>query len=225
MHCVISAGIYKSGGNRQSPLITVFLRSSYIRFSLTAAYQRSYNKSSGNRAEVSVMTWSGTARFKNPHIKWLNAMAGIPRELQVKRRKEGKKREKGKPNEKARLINTSRVTWLVTWPTCDLSHVRKTQQRNKVYIYKPSQFMSHDLSRDQHVTCHVTSMWLVTWSTCDPSQYPAIIGLCDFQGSWLRYLVSGSYHGLHPNRQIFRKFWTYVIKRVNTPSPFHGRAV
>ena len=40
-----------------------------------------------------VTMWSGTARFRNPHIKWLEAMAGIPLELQVKKRKEGKKRE------------------------------------------------------------------------------------------------------------------------------------
>ena len=38
-----------------------------------------------------VTMWSGTARFRNPHIKWPEAMAGIPLELQVKERKEGKR--------------------------------------------------------------------------------------------------------------------------------------
>ena len=37
------------------PFIIVFLRNSYIKFSFTAVYQRSYNKSSGNEAVVLVI--------------------------------------------------------------------------------------------------------------------------------------------------------------------------
>ena len=55
MHSTISAGVYKSGGNRRSPFITVFLRNSYIGFSLTMVYQRSRNKGSGNGAAVLVI--------------------------------------------------------------------------------------------------------------------------------------------------------------------------
>ena len=66
MHSVISAGVYKSGGNRRSPLITVFLKSSYIGSSLTAAYQRSRNKGSGNGAAALVIS---------PQPKGFKAMA------------------------------------------------------------------------------------------------------------------------------------------------------
>ena len=38
--------------------------------------------------------WNGTARFRNPHIKWLEIMAGILLELQIKKRKEGKRENK-----------------------------------------------------------------------------------------------------------------------------------
>ena len=37
-------------------------------------------------------------------------MAGIPLELQIKKRKEGKKKEEGKPNKKAALIYIGQVT-------------------------------------------------------------------------------------------------------------------
>ena len=52
-----------------------------------------------------------------------------------------------------------------------------------------------------------------------------VIGLYNFQGLWLQYIVSGSYYGSRPNRQIFQKFTTHVIEKVNTPNPFYEHVI
>ena len=115
-----------------------------------------------DRFRAGVTMWSGTARFRNPHIKWQEAMAGIPLELQVEKRKEGKRESKEtKRKSKAYIHRPGHVTCHVTnmWP---VTWVRKTWYRNKVYIYMPSQARPRDLSRHQHMTCHMTNMWSVT---------------------------------------------------------------
>ena len=35
-------------------------------------------------------------------------------------------------------------------------------KKQSLYIYMPSQARPRDLSRDQHMTCHMTNMWSVT---------------------------------------------------------------
>ena len=130
--------------------------------------------------------WSGTARFRNPHIKWPEAMAGIPLKLQVEKRKEGKRESKEtKRKSNAYIYRPGHVTchvtnmWLVTW-------VRKPNKEIK-FIYTCQ-------ARPGHVTCHVTNIWPVTWPTCDPSQISPFISLF-----------------LHTNPGFFEPFLSIIV--------------